>query len=1039
MYRYDIVFIVETHCNAKLLEAIDGFQIIGDPLFNSSSFGGIAAYVNRRWSPMLQNIRFSKCSLSFSLSEIPGFAFMVVYVYPLDSINFNLEDFGILSEEVEYWNMKGFVIYFGGDFNSRMGNMNIISTKSLKWNYAPNVDTVINHHGRQLASICELNKVMPLNHCQYYNTIFDGRYTYYKAGNNSQIDFVLTNKNGRKYVTNFKIIDTMWHLSDHLPLSLHLCLPLELNSDVLLIRAMELCNPYEPARHNISYRFNFNIEAATALLEEKTPIILDSFKSNNPDIIVAAIEENLITVMKTTKIGKKKTLMQENLNGSQDECDKLFHEYIFHIQCDSHSLQIKEAYEKYQSARNKLDTKSSQFFENEYKEIINDGNEKDLWSKINWSGQHKQRNQPKIPMQEMTTYFETLYQPLDIVEQNEFDILKSSMYIPINDDPITEGELKQATHQMKKGGYDFPLSTLKLLMSCWAVLVLVLFNLIFYMSYPMRFGLSVLSTIPKKGNLRLMTNYRGIHVQNMMSMLYDRIIANRLLLWARIRPEQTAFQKGKSTIDQIFLLRVIIGLTKAAKSPLFIGFFDLEKAFDKVSRPLLLESLIKLGIGAALFTAIKAMYSSTRIIIKSGSRLSEIFSGFSGIKQGAPSSVVLFVIFMDQFIDIVRERCVKEPVIGVLHLLLHADDTAVVSTTKDLFIIKCNVLLDAFKAKRVSLNIKKSGFMVINPSTNGDRTDIELTDGILYYNPTFVYLGATFSDTGTVMNDVNLFAEGREKSVFVKLANFMRNNNDAPYTVKRKILNSCLNASLLYSCETWGGVSLKKIEALYRKAIKITLGIKKNTPNEIIYAETGLIELKVEIRKRQFLFWQKVLKKIEEDPSSVVSVIILSAINNNIHYLRHYKELSKFKSVNDCYGKYKDDFNKTMKDMITKKLEKGKCLALQDYMLLNKSLVVPDFYKTYLLSETDRKIVTRYRTGSNFLKTTTGYYSRTAIEDRLCKCGHIQNLEHVIFKCPYTSPMRHGDFPDSLEGFFINHKFAAIKLRCMDKLLKLRK
>ena len=169
-------------------------------------------------------------------------------------------------------------------------------------------------------------------------------------------------------------------------------------------------------------------------------------------------------------------------------------------------------------------------------------------------------------------------------------------------------------------------------MSCLLPLLLILFNLVFYVANPAKFGMSILSTIPKKGNLKFLTNYRGIHMQNLLSLLYDRIIANRLMMWAKVHPEQSAFQKGKFTLNHIFLLHVITGLSKQSKLPLFIGFFDLEKAFDKVYRPLLLMSLIKLGIGSALFYAIKAMYSVTKCIIKSGKKLSDVFLTHSGIK-----------------------------------------------------------------------------------------------------------------------------------------------------------------------------------------------------------------------------------------------------------------------------------------------------------------------------------------------------------------------------------------------------------------------
>ena len=140
-------------------------------------------------------------------------------------------------------------------------------------------------------------------------------------------------------------------------------------------------------------------------------------------------------------------------------------------------------------------------------------------------------------------------------------------------------------------------------------------------------------------------------------------------MWSKVSPEQTAFQKGKSTIDRIFLLRTIINLAKLCNVTSYIGYFDLAKAFDKVSRPLILKTLIQLGVGAALSYAIKATYSVTRCVLVSGKKLSDILLTFNGIKQGAPSSVILFILFMNQLISMLRQTCIAENILGELHVI----------------------------------------------------------------------------------------------------------------------------------------------------------------------------------------------------------------------------------------------------------------------------------------------------------------------------------------------------------------------------------
>ena len=62
-----------------------------------------------------------------------------------------------------------------------------------------------------------------------------------------------------------------------------------------------------------------------------------------------------------------------------------------------------------------------------------------------------------------------------------------------------------------------------------------------------------------------------------------------------------------------------------------------------------------------------------------------------------------------------RQKCIKENVVGELHVVLHADGTVVFSTTRDLFIKKCNTLISSFRENRLELNFGKSSFMIIHP------------------------------------------------------------------------------------------------------------------------------------------------------------------------------------------------------------------------------------------------------------------------------------------------------------------------------------
>ena len=145
----------------------------------------------------------------------------------------------------------------------------------------------------------------------------------------------------------------------------------------------------------------------------------------------------------------------------------------------------------------------------------------------------------------------------------------------------------------------------------------------------------------------------------------------------------------------------------------------------------------------------------------------------------------------------------------------------------------------------------------------------------MYYIKTLYLI---ISDSNVLHKDLASHITEKSKSVYVKLANFIRTNPFAPVTVKLIVLKACLESSLLYGCETWSSSSLQKVETLHRKAIKITLSMSIRTPTEIVYIESGLAQLKCKVYKRQYIFWKKVLADIESDNNMSIAKIYTLAI-----------------------------------------------------------------------------------------------------------------------------------------------------------------
>ena len=114
---------------------------------------------------------------------------------------------------------------------------------------------------------------------------------------------------------------------------------------------------------------------------------------------------------------------------------------------------------------------------------------------------------------------------------------------PDLDKPIDSEEVKTAFKDIKKPGFDYSLPILSIFVTFFTAMLVTMINAIFSVKYPVSLAYSLLSLIPKKGNLMLPKNWRGIQMMKSLACLYDRIITNRLKLWLKFISIKRLFKK----------------------------------------------------------------------------------------------------------------------------------------------------------------------------------------------------------------------------------------------------------------------------------------------------------------------------------------------------------------------------------------------------------------------------------------------------------------------------------------------------------------
>ncbi len=94
-------------------------------------------------------------------------------------------------------------------------------------------------------------------------------------------------------------------------------------------------------------------------------------------------------------------------------------------------------------------------------------------------------------------------------------------------------------------------------------------------------------------------------------------------------------------------------------------------------------------------------------------------------------------------------------------------------------------------------------------------------------------------------------------SVIRKFSSFLAKNYDAPFVVKKVIWQNTLSSATLYSCETWMVKDITAVQTEYMSYVKDLLGVRTQTPSNIIYVELDNPSGNALVRRRQISFLKK--------------------------------------------------------------------------------------------------------------------------------------------------------------------------------------
>ena len=952
---YDVISLNEIKTPLKV--SCPGYISLTSRDMSNPSRGGTCVLIKNQLISQVSDVDLSNPDqVWLQLKCLPGILFGFVYVPPHDSPYFSETSFSAIQEKLKTVSSVNECVIVG-DINARLGKKlrelpDDLDINDLSYPTIPDQIQVANANANIIYSMCCEEKLAIVNNAKIENKHFNSKLTY-KQGNiwTSELDLCIMSPNLLNRITNFNIIQDFSLPSDHAPLSFTLQQSLCL--DTLLEHATYLGD------HAVFYSRN------------------------------------------------KRNVCKKPIKYSQVD-PRCFINKLSHYELPSIDIEIESVvktmsetlYECAADSRASIQPPQTDLSISRWDRLLDGNSDKQVWAAINWRGLVNDNNPLESIGPSDEQFKEFFDQALNSDEPTSLDHITSNTYVPVLDDPISEYEVREQIANLKMdkaaGTDGIPPGVIKILPPTWIMFITVLLNKLFLSSiYPQSWAIAKLFTIFKKGDKNLPSNYRGITIINCLAKLFDMILCKRLQLWFHPYREQAGSQRGRGCLEHITTLRLITDFAAKKKIKLYIVFVDFAQAYDKVSRVVLFSILKRLGCGATMLLALITMYKMTQSVIGTA-----LITASVGVRQGSPTSCLLFVLFVNDLIKIFKERCGPDGFLAWLHVLIFMDDTVILSTTRNGVIAKLGLLKEFCVSHGMKINVSKTKFMVINGSIE-DKHDLIIQDMCVKMCKYYVYLGSPFSSDGLTSSSIKINANLRMCQA-LKFVSFCQKNNDVPFYVKKKVFHAAVMSSILYGCESWLNGNIKPMEKLYTMCIKHLLGVRKNTTNTLCLVELGCPPLKALVAQRQRKFFKHMWAERENMIDDPFFFAIKLVKNSNISTGRHINNL-----INNDF----DDIGQSMNNLHQEisNSQSSKCIY---YKEINPNMHIHNIYiNKSTVNELERISWSKLRLSAHSLAIETGRWNRRGrgrlpVDERLCQCGLVQTELHVIEECVLSQHVR---------------------------------
>ena len=278
--------------------------------------------------------------------------------------------------------------------------------------------------------------------------------------------------------------------------------------------------------------------------------------------------------------------------------------------------------------------------------------------------------------------------------------------------------------------------------------------------------------------------------------IYAGLLQNRLYCRTEqnhfLPDSQFGFRRGMSTLDAAESLMKEIRRHVDSIGRAYVCFVDFAKAFDSISRDLLLQKLYSFGVKSRVFNSICALLEKITLSVVVGDRLTTPIFSTRGVPQGDNLSPLLFTTFIADLTAALEKTACRN--------FFYADDLAITSNVIDDLKLSMDVLSQYCESNSLQVNVLKTKVMKFRQG--GRITECEQVyyqnEKIEYVNY-FEYLGILLSTQ--LSFNVHL-KHMRQKSANAANSLFSKIEvTKISYRSAQKLMKSVIYPSAKYGCE----------------------------------------------------------------------------------------------------------------------------------------------------------------------------------------------------------------------------------------------